>query len=67
MIDNRIELSYDVCMDTDEKKTTYIYFRCSDELKRELIEIANKNDRSLSNQCVYFLKRAIEQYRLGSG
>ncbi len=51
----------------NEKKTTCIYLRCTEDLKRELLKIAKSNERTLSSQCVYFLKKSIEQNRSESG
>jgi len=51
----------------NEKKTTYIYLRCTEDLKKELMAIARKNERTLSGQCVYLLKKAIEQLRSEPG
>lgn len=47
---------------TAEKKKTHIYFRCSEELKEALVEIARQSERSLSSQCVYFLKQAVADF-----
>lgn len=54
-------------MDTDEKKTTHIYLRCTEAMKRELLAIARKNERTLSGQCVFYLKQAMEKERSGTG
>ena len=51
-----------------EEKTTYIRFRCTQDLKRELQKIADDEERTLSGQVIYFLKRSIKQYqKQGSG
>lgn len=45
-------------------KPAEIRFKCSEEMKARLLEIAEKEERKLSGQVLYFLKKAIENYPL---
>lgn len=51
----------------DEEKTTFIHLRCTEELKETLVEIARQSERSLSSQCVFFLKQAVAEYQRSIG
>lgn len=49
-----------------EEKTTDIHIRCTQDLKEQLTKIADAQERTLSGQVIYFLKKSIKQYQ-GSG
>ncbi|SCY84385.1 ribbon-helix-helix domain-containing protein [Desulfoluna spongiiphila] len=48
------------------EKTTHIHIRCTRDLKEQLAKIAEEQERTLSGQVVYFLKKSIKQHQ-GSG
>ncbi|VFQ43480.1 ribbon-helix-helix domain-containing protein [Desulfoluna butyratoxydans] len=48
------------------EKSTDIHIRCTRDLKEQLKKIADEQERTLSRQVIYFLKKSIKQYQ-GSG
>lgn len=51
----------------NEKDKTTLQVRCSPELKKALLKIAEEEERTLSGQVVYFLKQAVRRYKNGDG
>jgi len=49
----------------EDKKSAELRVRCEEEMKRKLEKIAREEERSLSGQVVYFLRKAIEDYLSG--
>lgn len=64
-IDNKIKWLYLGRMAKNKKAELRI--NCDRDIKAKLLKIARKEERTLTGQVLYFLKKAIEEYHLNNG